>query len=74
MMKIGMPSPDQMPQQQQMLFSPMPAPARDMTIDLLGVKIPAELLSSGAFWAFLAITVVTVLLISYWKYKARTRG
>jgi hypothetical protein len=67
----GMPSPDQMPQQQMVMPPPSP---RDMTIDLLGVKIPAELLSSGAFWAFLAVSVVTALVISYWKYKARAQG
>ena len=44
-------------------------PPRDMTMDLLGVKIPAELLSSGAFWAFFIVAAVTVLGIAYLKYR-----
>jgi hypothetical protein len=69
--QTGMPDPLQLPQQIMLPPQEMSPHRSDMAIDLLGVKIPAELLNSGAFWAFLAITVMTVLLISYWKYKAR---
>ena len=39
---VGQPSPDQFPQQQLML---VPPPSRD--IDLMGFKVPAELLPPG---------------------------
>lgn len=65
MIFTGQPDPSQMPPQQMIL----PPPPRDMTIDLLGIKVPAELLGSGAFWLFLAVCVVTVLGVAYLKYR-----
>ena len=60
----GMPDPSQMPQQQLLL-----PPPRDMIIDLMGFKIPAEMLNSPAFWAFLIVAAVTVLGVAYFKYR-----
>ena len=71
MMNIGMPDPSQMPQQQMMLPASQP---QEMVIDVLGVRLPATMLESGYFWAFVSVAVVTVLLVSYWRYKAKTRG
>jgi hypothetical protein len=68
MMYAGLPSPDQMPQQ---MMSP-PEPPHEMIIDVLGIRIPAEMLHSGAFWAFMALSVITVLLVSYWKYRRKS--
>jgi hypothetical protein len=65
----GMPDPFQMPQQQ-MILPPMPAPARDMTIDLLGIKVPAEMLSNGSFWIFLLIVLGALVATSYFKNRA----
>ena len=63
---VGMPNPQQMPQQQ-MILPPFPPP-RDMTIEILGAKIPAELLSSGAFWCFFLLVIGAMLLLGYFKY------
>ena len=71
MMNIGMPDPSQMPQQQMMLPASQP---QEMVIDFLGMRLPTSMLESGYFWAFLAVAVVTVLLVSYWRYKAKARG
>jgi hypothetical protein len=63
----GMPDPNQMPQQ--VLIPPQEIhPPHDMTIDLLGVKIPAEMLASPAFWVFLIVTSLTVLGLAWIKY------
>ena len=72
-MNIGMPDPSQMPQQQMMLPSMPTAPGRDMTIDVLGIKIPAEMLGSPAFWAFLIVAAVTVLGVAYFKYRSAAK-
>ena len=65
----GMPDPSQMPQQQ-MLMPPAPPP-RDMTIDLLGIKIPAEMLGSPAFWVFLIVASATVLGLAWLRYRGK---
>ena len=59
---IGMPDPSQVPQQ-----IALPPPPRDMTIDVMGIRVPAEMLDSGAFWLFMAVCVVTVLGVAYLK-------
>jgi hypothetical protein len=66
MMHVGMPDPSQMPQQQMML---PPEPPREMVIDVLGIRVPAEMLHSGAFWAFLIATAMTVLGVAWLKYR-----
>jgi hypothetical protein len=43
----------------------------DMIIDVLGIRVPAEMLHSGAFWLFLAVCVATVLGVAYLKYARR---
>jgi hypothetical protein len=63
-----MPDPDQMPQQQLVL-----PPPRDMIIDLMGFKIPAELLDSPAFWAFLIVASLTVLGVAWLKYRSAAK-
>jgi hypothetical protein len=70
MIYTGMPNPSQMPQQMML----PPEQPREMVIDVLGIRLPAELLESGYFWAFLSVSVITVLFVTYWKYKARARG
>jgi hypothetical protein len=65
---IGMPEPSQIPQQQLVL-----PPPRDMIIDLMGFKIPAEMLNSPAFWAFLIVAAVTVLGVAYFKYRSAAK-
>ena len=55
--------PNEMPQQQIAL---LPPPPRD--IEILGTKIPAELLSSGAFWCFFLLVIGAMLLLGYFKY------
>ena len=65
-----MPDPSQMPQQQMILPSP-PAPS-EMVIDVLGVRVPAAMLENGYFWVFLIVASVTVLLVSYWKYRRKS--
>ena len=69
-MNIGMPDPSQMPQQIMLPPQEMRPPS-DMVIDVLGIRVPAEMLHSTAFWAFMAVTVITVLLVSYWKYRRK---
>ena len=55
---------------QQMLLPPAPKQP-EMVIDVLGIRVPAEMLGSPAFWAFMAVSVITVLLVSYWKYRRK---
>jgi hypothetical protein len=71
MMYAGMPSPDQMPQQQMILPSP-PAPS-EMVIDVLGVRVPAVMLENGYFWAFLMVAAVVVLGVAYFKYRSSAK-
>jgi hypothetical protein len=73
MMYVGMPDPSQIPQQ--VMLPPQEMRAQpEMVIDVLGIRLPAAMLESGYFWAFLSVSVITVLLVTYWKYKARARG
>ena len=65
MIYTGLPDPSQMTPQHMVL----PPPSREMVIDVLGVRVPAELLHSGAFWAFLMVAAVTVLGVAYFKYR-----
>ena len=69
---MGMPDPSQMPQQQMMLPPQEMRPQPEMVIDVLGIRAPVEMLGSPAFWAFMVGSVVTVLLISYWKYRRKS--
>jgi hypothetical protein len=69
MIYTGMPSPDQMPQQQMML-PPSPAPS-EMVIDVLGVRVPVTMLENGYFWALLMVAAVVVLGVAYFKYARR---
>jgi hypothetical protein len=40
--------------------------------DVLGIRVPATLLESGYFWAFLIVAAVTVLGVAYFKYGKRS--
>jgi hypothetical protein len=62
-----MPDPSQMPEQVMLPPQEMHVP-HDMTIDLMGIRVPAEMLSSPAFWAFLIVAAVVVLGVVYFKY------
>ena len=66
MIYTGMPDPSQMPQQ--MMLVP---PPRD--IDLMGFKIPAELLGSPAFWCFFLLVLTALVAMAYFKYARRCR-
>jgi hypothetical protein len=68
LLHTGMIDPSQMPQQMML----PPEPSREMVIDVLGIRMPAEMLESGYFWLFMAVSVVTVLLVSYWKYRRKS--
>ena len=68
MISVGMPSPDQMPQQ--VMFPQFSPPPRDMTIDLMGFKIPAEMLGSPAFWCFFLLVIFVILLLGYFKFRS----
>ena len=71
MIRVGMPAPDQMPQQ--MMLPPQEMrPPPEMVVDILGVRVPAALLESGAFWAFLIVVALTVLCVAYFKYSKRS--
>ena len=67
-LRTGMPSPDQMPQQQMIMLPP--SPPRDMTIDLMSFKVPAEMLGNPSFWAFFLLVVFAILLLGYFKYRS----
>ena len=69
MIYTGMPSTDQMPQQQMIL--PSPPAHSEMVIDVLGVRVPAAMLENGYFWAFLMVAAVVVLGVAYFKYARR---
>jgi hypothetical protein len=68
---IGMPDPSQIPQQQ-MILPPVPKPP-EMIIDVLGIRVPAEMLNSPAFWAFLIVAAVTVLGVAWLKYHSAAK-
>jgi hypothetical protein len=64
---VGMP--DQMPQQ--IMLPPQEMrPQPEMVVDVLGVRVPAAMLESGYFWAFLIVAAVTVLGVAYFKYRS----
>jgi hypothetical protein len=63
----GMPDPSQMPQQ--MMLPPQEMhPPSDMVIDVLGIRVPAAMLDSGAFWLFMVVCFVMVLGVAWLKY------
>jgi hypothetical protein len=66
MMNVGIPSPEQIPQE--VLLPSQDAPP-EMVVDVLGVRVPAAMLESGYFWAFLIVAAVTVLGVAYFKYR-----
>jgi hypothetical protein len=68
MLHTGMPDLSQMPQQ--MMLPPQEMhPPSDMVIDVLGIRVPAAMLESGSFWAFLIVAVLTVLGVAWLKYR-----
>jgi hypothetical protein len=67
---IGMPDPNQVPQQ--MMLPPAPKPP-EMIIDVLGIRVPAEMLNSPAFWAFLIVAAITALGVAYFKYRSTAK-
>ena len=70
---IGMPDASQMPQQ--VMLPPQEIrPQPEMVVDVLGVRVPAAMLESGYFWAFLMVAAVVVLGVAYLKFKARAQG
>ena len=75
MIYTGMPDPSQMPQQMRLPPEQFAIPPErhqgDMIIDVLGIRVPAEMLHSGAFWLFLAVCVATVLGVAYLKYARK---
>jgi hypothetical protein len=72
-MKLYMGMPSQMPQQ--VLLPPQEIrPQPEMVVDVLGVRVPASMLESGYFWAFLMVAAVVVLGVAYLKFKARAQG
>lgn len=64
---VGMPSPDQMPQQQMTLPGPKNS---EIVIDLLGVRVPSEALHTFSFWALIFILAAVVLGVAYFKYRS----
>ena len=66
MMNVGIPSPKQMPQQ---VLLPSQDALPEMVVDVLGIRVPAAMLESGYFWAFLMVAAVTVLGVAYFKYR-----
>jgi len=68
--RTGMPDPQQMPQQ--MMLPPAPKQP-EMVIDVLGIRVPAEMLHSGAFWAFLMVAALTVLGVAFLKYRSSSK-
>ena len=71
-LRVGMPSSDQVPQQ--VLLPPRAIlPQPEMVVDVLGVRVPAAMLESGYFWAFLIVAAVTVLGVAYFKYHSSAK-
>jgi hypothetical protein len=68
---VGMPDPSQMPQQVMLTPKEM-RPQPEMVVDVLGVRVPAAMLESGYFWAFLIVAAVTVLGVAYFKYGKKS--
>jgi hypothetical protein len=48
-------------------------PPSDMVVDVLGIRVPAAMLESGYFWAFLIVASATVLGLAYIKYRAGSK-
>ena len=72
MISTGMPDPSQMPQQ--MMLPPKEMrPQPEIVIDVLGIRVPAEMLHSGAFWALLIIAALTVLGVAFLKYRSSNK-
>jgi hypothetical protein len=71
MIYTGMPNPSQMPQQQMKL--PPVRNQGDMIIGVLGIRVPAEMLEGGYFWAFLVAVTVVVLGVAWLKYSKGTK-
>jgi hypothetical protein len=69
--RTGMPDPQQMPQQVTLPPQEM-RPQPEMVVDVLGVRVPAAMLESGYFWAFLIVAAVTVLGVAYFKYGKKS--
>jgi hypothetical protein len=63
----GMPDASQLPQQIALPPQDMRPPS-DMIVDVLGIRVPAAMLESGYFWAFLIVVAVVVLGVAYFKY------
>jgi hypothetical protein len=72
MIYAGMPDLNQMPQQRVLPPQEM-RPQPEMVIDVLGIRVPAEMLHSGAFWAFLIVAAVTVLGVAWLKYRTSSK-
>jgi hypothetical protein len=71
MIYVGMPDPSQMPQQ--VMLPPQEVrPQPEMVIDVLGIRVPATMLESAYFWAFLAVCAVMILGGAYLKYRSRS--
>jgi hypothetical protein len=68
-MMTGMPGAEQ---QQLMLPTQEMRPQPEMVVDVLGVRVPAAMLESGYFWAFLIVAAVTVLGVAYFKYGKKS--
>ena len=66
---IGMPDPSQMPQQ---VMLP-PERHGDIVLDVLGVRVPASMLESGYFWAFMAVCAVIILGVAWLKYRSTAK-
>lgn len=69
MMYVGMPDPSQMPQQYALPPEQFVLPPTHGTMDILGVKIPAELLHSTAFWAFFLLVLLALVVMTYFKHR-----
>jgi hypothetical protein len=73
MLNIGMPDPSQLPQQIMLPPQEMRPQPPEMVIDVLGIRVPASMLESGYFWAFLIVAALTVLGVAYLKSARRGR-
>jgi hypothetical protein len=65
----GMPDPNQMPQQ---VMLP-PEHHGDIVLDVLGVRVPASMLESGYFWAFMVVCAAIILGVAWLKYRSAAK-
>ena len=65
----GRPNPSQMPQQMML----PPEHRGDIVLDVLGVRVPASMLESGYFWAFMAVCAVIILGVAWLKYRSTAK-